>query len=61
MAEKKSRFEVPRIELEDEEQPEVAQMKVVKAERSRSFQLLFVVLLAIIAGIAYALFSTMRF
>ncbi len=61
VAEKKSRFEVPRIELEDEEQPEVAQMKVVKAERSRSFQLLFVVLLAIIAGIAYALFSTMRF
>lgn len=58
---RRERINLPHIELEDMEQPEVSEMKVIKAERKRSFRLLFLVVLAVIAGLIYAVFSTMRF
>lgn len=58
---KRDKIDLPNIELEDLEQPEVKQMKIIKAERKRSFRLLFLVIIAIIAGLLYAVLTTVVF
>jgi len=58
---KRKKIDLPHIELEDSEQPEVKEMKVIRAERKLSFRLLFLVIMSIVAGLIYAVFSALRF
>lgn len=54
---KKDEMDLPQIKLEDLENPEAKEIKVIKEERSRSFLLLLIVVASIIAGLLYAILS----
>ena len=58
LIETRTNFDWPLIEMENQPRPEEKEVKIMKSERKRSFFLLWVVLLATLAGVLYSLINS---
>lgn len=59
IAEKNDSFDFPVIELENTPHPQEKEVQIIKEERKRSFFLVIIIVLSAIAGVIYAIISSL--